>query len=79
MKTYTQQELEAAFTLVHDPADWKAPICAAVKGEQVNVVVEAVKHFTATIPSVTYRETPAHGITFLIQSVGYRMGPAGDN
>jgi hypothetical protein len=71
--------MEIAFKMVQNPIDWKAPICASVKGEWVNLCVESVKHFTATIPTVTMRETPAHGITYLIESIGYRQGPAGDN
>jgi hypothetical protein len=77
--TYSQSQLEIGFKMVQNPLDWKAPICAAVKGEWVSLVVEAVKHFTATIPTVTMRQTPAYGITYLIESVGYRRGPAGDN
>ena len=80
MKTkYSQSQMEIAFKMVQNPLDWKAPICASVKGEWVALVVEAIKHFTATVPTITMRQTPAAGITFLVESIGYRMGPAGDH
>ncbi len=73
---YTLNQLEKAFEAVQNPNDWKAPICAAVKGEAVNLVVEAVKYYTATVPTISLN---TNSMTYLIESEGYRMGPAGDH
>ena len=73
---YTLNQLEKAFKAVQNPNDWKAPISAAVKGEAVNLVVEAVKHYTATVPTISLN---TNSMTYLIESEGYRMGPAGDH
>jgi hypothetical protein len=67
-------ELRQAFTLVHDPADWKAPIAAWVQGELVNVTVEAIEFFTATPATV---QLDVERMLYLVTSVGYRAGPAG--
>ena len=75
---YTQDQLSQAFDAICDPADWKAPIAAWVSGEGVNLAVAAIQHFTATTPSVAACLNQAP-IRYLIESVGYRMGPAGDH
>lgn len=73
---FTYGELEAAFTAVHDPEDWRAPIAARCKGEAVMLVVAAIKFYTATVPRVSLNlET----MDYIIQSEGYRRGPAGDH
>ena len=73
---FTQAQLEAAFDLLADPDDWKAPIAAWVSGESVRIAVAAIQHFTATDPTV---ELDTFNMRYLISSVGYRAGPAGDH
>ncbi len=72
---YTQEQLKEAFDLLADPADWRAPIAVFLPGEHVNLAVEAIKHFTATVPTVMLDLTR---MKYLIRSEGYRAGPAGD-
>lgn len=71
---YTYEQLKEAFDAVCDPQDWKAEIGAWVPGELVNVTVEAVKFFTATVPEVGLN---MNTMQYAITSVGYRAGPAG--
>ena len=73
---YTHTQLKETFDAVCDPQDWKAEIAVAVPGELVNVTVEAIKFFTATVPEV---KLDIANMRYLITSVGYRYGPAGDN
>jgi len=75
---HSLEAMESAFELVREPSDWKAPVCAVVHGEAVSVVVEAIKFYTATVPTVTMRTLPGC-IKYLIESPGYRNGPAGDH
>lgn len=75
---YTQDQLSQAFDTMCDPADWKAPICAWVYGESVNLAVAAIQHFTATTPTVSASPIGAP-IRYLVESIGYRAGPAGDH
>ena len=73
MTTYTQDQLSEAFDAVRDQDDWRAPICVEVQGDEVIIVIEAIKHFTGTISDVTQLRD---GIVE-VRSVGYRMGPCG--
>ena len=73
---YSQDQLKKAFDAVCDPKDWKGPIAAVMQGELVNVVVEAIKHYTATVPDV---QLDVSTMRYLVTSPGYRMGPAGDH
>ena len=75
---FTVDGLDKAFELVKPPEDWKAPIAVYVTGELVNVVIAAIQFYTATDPTGTYVPSnwPA---AWLIESVGYRAGPAGDH
>jgi hypothetical protein len=85
-------KMTAAFAVV-DPTcqgrDWKAPIdtygSPAVFERlctQLNVtlddVLEAIRFFTATEPTVTREPSPA-GEILRIRADGYRKGPAGDH
>jgi len=72
---FTQTQLTDAFNKIKDPTDWKNPICARVKGEAVTLVVAAIQHFTATDPTVQLNQNT---MDYIIESEGYRMGPAGD-
>jgi hypothetical protein len=74
-KGYTLGTLRAAFEAVSDPADWKGPIAATMPGEAVMVAVAAIEFYTATVPTVSL---DVRTMTYLVESVGYRMGPAGD-
>lgn len=71
----SQDQLRTAFENVQDPTDWRGPIDFAgdMHPEDVAATVAAIRHFTATEPKVS---TLANGET-RIESVGYRMGPAG--
>jgi len=72
---FTQTQLTDAFDKIKDPTDWKNPICARVKGEAVTLIVAAIQHFTATNPTVQLNQNT---MDYIIESEGYRMGPAGD-
>lgn len=75
---YTQEQLSDAFDAICDPADWKAPVSAWVSGEGVPLAVAAIQHFTATTPTVSACLNRAP-IRYLVESIGYRAGPAGDH
>ena len=73
---YTFKQIERAFNTVKDPNDWKAPISVWVPGEFVDIIVRAVQFYTATTPNAQFDNATCR---WLIQSPGYRMGPAGDH
>ena len=75
-KGFYHKDLEAAFDLVKDPTDWRAPIAVWVNGEAVNLTVAAIEFFTATNPRVSLDTVR---MRYLIESEGYRNGPAGDH
>lgn len=68
-----EDELEAAFNLVADPNDWKAPIDAWVEHYKYDLVAEAIEYFTATEPRLGGLQ---NGWKRII-ATGYRNGPAG--
>jgi hypothetical protein len=49
-KTRMQSELQAAFTLVADRAHWKNPVSAQVRNIDVDLIRDAVVHFTGSVP-----------------------------
>lgn len=67
-------ELQRAFALVEDKDDWRGPIDATIRCDQVGIVREAIIHFTATKPSFHSTEIPGQ---VRVVSAGYRNGPAG--
>ena len=69
-------DLREVFSAVCDPDDWKAPISAWVPGEQVKAAVAAIDFMTATQATV---ELDQARMRYLVSSVGYRAGPAGDH
>jgi hypothetical protein len=73
---FTHRQLSEAFEQVRDPDDWKAPISVSCSGEAVLVVCEAIRYFTATEPRVSL---DVQRMRYLIESEGYRNGPAGDH
>jgi hypothetical protein len=70
--------LQDAFSTVQDPKDWRGPIKAEVRPCDLADVVEAIEFFTATAATVK-PVSRADGVVFLVESVGYRAGPAGDH
>jgi hypothetical protein len=68
--------LKTVFDAVCDPVDWKAPIAVMTWGENVNVIVAAIEFYTATKASVKLN---VETMQYLIISIGYRAGPAGDH
>lgn len=74
-KGYTRIELETAFGLVENPADWKAPICAKIDRGNLARVMAAVEFYTSTQVRIT---GDVGGSIIRVEALGYRMGPAGD-
>lgn len=70
-----QALLEAAFHIVANPKDWKAPIDTVIAAHPtlLEMIADAIVHFTATVP--TFVETE-HG-RVRVRAAGYRAGPAG--
>ena len=74
---YPYHMLQKAFDAVCNSSDWKAPICADIAGDEyMDLVVEAIKFFTATEPVIKPSQIAGNVI---VMSEGYRMGPAGDH
>lgn len=69
-------DLKAAFDLVANPSDWKAPISGDVKEDLKDVVREAVIFYTATVPE--FGPSSFSGYVH-VKAAGYRAGPAGDH
>ncbi len=70
-----QAELTAAFDLVKPTGHWKNAIsCRVDAGANLELIQEAVIHFTATVPTFT---RCASG-RILVKAAGYYAGPAGD-
>lgn len=73
---YTRKQLQDAFEQVRDPNDWKAPIDKVIGMDAAQVTMRAIEFFTATQPMMTYAK---RGGKVRVQSIGYRLGPAGDH
>ena len=76
VNNWTQEELKAAFDRVCDSRDWKNPISAIVNAEDKALISDAIEFFTAT--KAEFRDVVNNDAKLFVQSVGYRMGPAGD-
>lgn len=50
MKNYTQKQLSDAFDLVKNSKHWKNPINKSVVTKDPNLIIEAVIHFTGSVP-----------------------------
>lgn len=80
---YTQAQLEKAFNEICDPADWRNPIDAPVKLDDVLIYISAVEYFTSTqVECIPFKDgqqlNEIDGVAYIrLTSVGYRMGPAG--
>lgn len=72
---YTAEQLREAFDKVSDPNDWKAPLCGWVHLDMLGATIAAIEFYTATPTKYIGRD----GDYILIESVGYRLGPAGDH
>jgi len=83
VNTPQQQQFEDAFSLVRNPADWKAPIRAWVPSSRIAVTLDAVEYYTATRPAITDTHRAGDLLDaerfYLIEADGYRLGPAGDH
>jgi hypothetical protein len=75
-KGYSVADLRTVFDAVCDPNDWKGPITAVCTGEMVMATVAAIEFYTATQPTV---QLDTATMRYLIESEGYRHGPAGDH
>lgn len=75
-KGFAIEDLQSAFEAVCDPSDWKKPIAATMPGEAVMLAVAAIEFMTATVPTVSL---DVRSMRYLVESVGYRAGPAGDH
>ncbi|MFQ5684952.1 MAG: hypothetical protein ACE5HC_16990 [Candidatus Binatia bacterium] len=75
-KGYCVSDLRKVFDRIADKKDWKGPIYATCPGESVALVVAAIEFFTATVAHV-WRNPDT--MQYLIESEGYRNGPAGDH
>lgn len=73
---YDPEDLEKIFKACANPDDWKDAIFVEVSGELVLITVAAIRFYTATDPRVSLNPDT---MRYLIQSEGYRMGPAGDH
>lgn len=75
-KDFSPEQLEEAFNRVCNPEDWKDEILATCPGELVSLVCASIEFYTATVPTVALN---TRTMEYIISSVGYRMGPAGDH
>lgn len=73
---FSKTQLDAAFSVVANRADWKAQIAAVVEAASLSVTLAAIEFFTATEGKA---ELLANTGRYYVTSVGYRMGPAGDH
>ncbi len=71
-REYSHKQLKKAFYLVADPSDWKGPISAWVKDEDLDLVLNAIEYFTAVKGHATQLPRGVNAVT----CQGYRMGPA---
>lgn len=74
---YTYEQLRDAFDKTQNPNDWKAPIYATIPAGKLAVTITAITYFTLT--SVTVKPDPGSQKFFVVESIGYRAGPAGDH
>ena len=80
---FTLDAIKVAFEKVEDKTDWKNPIQALVPVDQLLITIIAIEHYTAAGVQVRtgtteYSSDGNNGISmFWVESVGYRMGPAG--
>jgi len=69
----TQEELQAAFDLVKNKKDWKARIDRTIDVADLARVMEAIVHFTGTVPYEVAHPTNPKKV--IVRAAGYRAGP----
>jgi len=74
---YTGGELEAAFSMVVDPEDWRSSIDAHVGSNYSDVVTSAIAFFTGAEVRTEPYQHEHWGPTVRVRCVGYRNGPCG--
>jgi hypothetical protein len=77
---FSVDAMQAAFSRVQDPEDWRAPIKATVETwnfEDIELVLDAIRFYTATEPIWFAHGRGENGYRFQITADGYRAGPAG--
>lgn len=77
-KGFSRKQLSDAFDAVANKDDWKGPILVKLPYdyELVTITVAAIEFFTATKPVVSRKMDKK---AYVISSIGYREGPAGDH
>ena len=75
-KGYDVEDLRKIYDKVSDPEDRRGPIEVFVSGENVMPVVASIEFMTATECKVGL---DTRTMKYLVESVGYRAGPAGDH
>lgn len=70
-------ELDAIFSAIQNPADWREPIAAWIAPAAFAKAAEAVSFYTATALRVVGMR-PLDGWLY-VEADGYRRGPAGDH
>jgi hypothetical protein len=71
---FTFAQLNGTFDLIKDRTDWKNPISVKIPAQYTDVVIASIEFFTATTPIVY-----CDGEYRVVESEGYRRGPAGDH
>jgi hypothetical protein len=71
--------MSETFDKVKNKADWKAPIKVEIQAEDVLLVVQSIAWFTATDCKISMLGYNSFDKTVIIESIGYRTGPAGDH
>ncbi len=80
----TLKRMETCFKFLTDPTDWRGPIRKNVtlremkkRGWSQGFIRNVIKHYTATECTFTPRLLYSGEGYFVVESVGYRNGPAG--
>jgi hypothetical protein len=75
---HSEKTLSDAFDILTKNKHWKDPISTWVPEKLYNVYNAACRFYTATNLNITTRRFTPEGETLvLVESVGYRNGPAG--
>ena len=84
MAAFTTAELQEAFAKIASKDDWKAPIFAIVESADLLKTLAAIDFMTGTPATVKAAggsfASDFTGLTynaFVVESIGYRAGPAG--
>jgi hypothetical protein len=69
---FTEPQLRAAFEKVEDKTNWKNPIKAYIKPEEIEITKAAIEFFTAT--QATFKNIDINKVW--VEAPGYYNGPA---